>query len=346
MSNESPAAEGGGVDIYTQALKVLAVPRFKEDVALALQMGGLAPLPTDKGRKSRGKKSLRGGTVHGARGGKKEPATDVAPPPQTFWSHVEDYFRAVTAEDVTLIQPPSARANQQALTMPPLGRHYLDVWADEDLFAREKAMAAVAQQGATRVKRKLLAASPVSKKRKITSPLGPDPEAAVLTTVISPQEEEAEDEVCHVCAGGDFEDSNKIVFCDNCDVAVHQYCYGISTVPEGQWLCVLCQVAGSPQAPPDLPCVLCPIRGGAVKPVAPPVATAKSQLPRPPLYAHLFCAQWIPDTYIEDTVAMEPICNVEGISKERLKLQCGICKLKHGACVQCSHGKLVCSLWP
>ena len=30
--------------------------------------------------------------------------------------------------------------------------------------------------------------------------------------------------------------------------------------------------------------------------------------------------------------------NLSGISKDRFKLLCSICKQRHGACVQCSHG--------
>lgn len=34
---------------------------------------------------------------------------------------------------------------------------------------------------------------------------------------------------------------NQIVFCERCDVAVHQHCYGIATVPDGEWLCEPCR---------------------------------------------------------------------------------------------------------
>ena len=37
------------------------------------------------------------------------------------------------------------------------------------------------------------------------------------------------------------EPPNQIVFCERCDVAVHQNCYGIAVVPEGEWLCEPCK---------------------------------------------------------------------------------------------------------
>ena len=33
------------------------------------------------------------------------------------------------------------------------------------------------------------------------------------------------------------------MFCDGCDKATHQGCYGIAQVPEGNWYCQVCQVA-------------------------------------------------------------------------------------------------------
>jgi hypothetical protein len=79
------------------------------------------------------------------------------------------------------------------------------------------------------------------------------------------------------------------VYCERCDVAVHQACYGIAAVPEGDWLCDPCReheealrAQGRSETeirPPghqqrgDLleggahacRCVLCPIKYGAFK---------------------------------------------------------------------------------
>jgi hypothetical protein len=45
---------------------------------------------------------------------------------------------------------------------------------------------------------------------------------------------------CCVCNEGDSDASNLIVFCDGCDIAVHQECQGIKVVPSGTWLCDRC----------------------------------------------------------------------------------------------------------
>lgn len=69
-----------------------------------------------------------------------------------------------------------------------------------------------------------------------------------------------EDVVCDVCRSPEGEDGNEMVFCDKCNVCVHQACYGILKVPTGSWLCRTCALGVQPK------CLLCPKRGGALKP--------------------------------------------------------------------------------
>ncbi|CAB1352937.1 unnamed protein product, partial [Coregonus sp. 'balchen'] len=54
-----------------------------------------------------------------------------------------------------------------------------------------------------------------------------------------------EDVVCDVCRSPEGEDGNEMVFCDKCNICVHQACYGILKVPQGNWLCRTCALGVS-----------------------------------------------------------------------------------------------------
>jgi len=136
-----------------------------------------------------------------------------------------------------------------------------------------------------------------------------------------PQAGEEQDSKCAICDDGDCENTNAIVFCDGCDLAVHQECYGVPFIPEGQWLCRKCQLIGR-----GIPtCIFCPNTDGAFK------QTNGSK------WAHLLCAMWIPEVSLGNHTFMEPVMEVEKVPRTRWRLRCYICNQNMGACIQCSN---------
>ncbi|KAL2888331.1 PHD-finger domain-containing protein [Ceratocystis lukuohia] len=136
-----------------------------------------------------------------------------------------------------------------------------------------------------------------------------------------PSSGEEPDSKCAICDDGDCENTNAIVFCDGCDLAVHQECYGVPFIPEGQWLCRKCQLIGR-----GIPtCIFCPNTDGAFK----QTNTSK--------WAHLLCAMWIPEVSLGNHTFMEPIMEVDKVPKTRWRLSCYICEQRMGACIQCSN---------
>ena len=126
-----------------------------------------------------------------------------------------------------------------------------------------------------------------------------------------------DDTVCDVCMLPDSAEGNEMVFCDGCNVCVHQNCYGIKHIPEGNWYCLPCRLGIQAR------CTLCPNMGGALK----PTQDRRS-------WAHLSCGLWVPECTVADVHAMEPVVTSE-VPSDRYDLLCTLCKTRGGACIQC-----------
>eukprot|EP01083_Nonionella_stella_P150408 479109_1 len=114
--------------------------------------------------------------------------------------------------------------------------------------------------------------------------------------------------VCTVCFDGSFCDDNPIVFCDECNVGIHRYCYGIEYVPNENdtWYCDGCQwMMDNSDSSRGAQCCLCPIKGCAVKQT------------KCGGFAHVACALWMKGIDIGNLRRMAPICGVLKVQKQQ-----------------------------
>lgn len=99
-----------------------------------------------------------------------------------------------------------------------------------------------------------------------------------------------EDVVCMCCFDGTYsEDVNQILFCDGCNATVHQKCYGIAEVPEGNYYCDRCLYLQKNFRSDEVDeaflknavrCCLCPLYHGGLK------RTTDKR------WVHMSCALW------------------------------------------------------
>ncbi|VDO23258.1 unnamed protein product [Haemonchus placei] len=153
---------------------------------------------------------------------------------------------------------------------------------------------------------------------------------------------------CCVCADENGWTDNPLIYCDGpgCEVAVHQGCYGIQEVPEGEWLCAKCHVAATTYSNGELSrngssngvshdmikarCELCPFSYGALK------RTEQKG------WAHVICALYIPEVRFGDVHSMDPVI-LSDVPMERFEKLCYICAnagdsraAQMGACMSCN----------
>lgn len=87
----------------------------------------------------------------------------------------------------------------------------------------------------------------------------------------------------------------------------------------GDWFCEPCKLKIDKKV-----CDLCPVEGGALR-----------QTKQKGTLVHILCAQWIPEIPLTmGKLGSQPI-DTSCIPSDRRRLNCTICKTKHGACIQC-----------
>ena len=116
---------------------------------------------------------------------------------------------------------------------------------------------------------------------------------------------------CEICCERLASPDNQIVFCELCNLGVHQFCYGNPLsieIPEGynkkimilllylynisgDWHCDRCKYCLQNSIEPEkIKCVLCNYSMGSLK----KIENNK--------WAHIICVNWIPEIYFENSL--------------------------------------------
>jgi hypothetical protein len=155
------------------------------------------------------------------------------------------------------------------------------------------------------------------------------------------------DAVCCICDDGEVTPDNQIIFCESCNVPVHQLCYGVEKIPSEDYYCLACQYfhldnetkntdsQGGFGALP-VTCSLCPHQGGAL---------IRSNVPLDPddtqklgTWVHVVCAKWQGLDFVNPKKPnlIEDLTELRD-SFRRHKLFCSLCEGDRGCMNKCLH---------
>ena len=178
--------------------------------------------------------------------------------------------------------------------------------------------------------------------------------------------DDEEDGACGVCGSKHSEEEDALIFCDGCDVAVHQLCYNISdetAASAEDWFCEACQELreGKRDASP-LKCVICEsgrpngtdfyrdVPLAFKRATSLPRAYAKERFVNDPhgswrdCWAHVACAAWVPECgFVDENRQIAALCG--DLSEVRSKGKCDFCG-ERGQIVQCSRKRCAASFHP
>ncbi|KRH94452.1 PHD finger protein BR140/LIN-49 [Pseudoloma neurophilia] len=127
-------------------------------------------------------------------------------------------------------------------------------------------------------------------------------------------------EPCNICSFIATTPNNNLIYCDGCNIAVHQECYGVPIIPSGPWFCKPCLFQIK-----YLTCRFCQKPGGAFK------MTNQNN------WAHVVCVLWNENLFFSNVVFMEPIEEPEQNELEGPPQRCNICRSYRGQKIKCAY---------
>ena len=157
------------------------------------------------------------------------------------------------------------------------------------------------------------------------------------------QLEQDMDAVCCVCNDGEVTPDNQIIFCESCDVPVHQHCYGVEKIPSEDYYCLACRHLGldaSKQTSNDdsgrypIICSLCPHREGAL--IRSNIPYAEDDARKIGTWVHVVCAKWQGLDFVNPKKhdLIEDFSELRD-SFRRLRIQCSLCQGDRGCMNKC-----------
>ena len=169
---------------------------------------------------------------------------------------------------------------------------------------------------------------------------------------------------CFICNNCDINQYEMLYECEQCNIVVHPYCYGIKpTKSPKHWKCDKCKKMSLDEAN-KLECILCPNKGGALKKMNIPIDSnfyqnlmgyrnSKKELPKENYniiipkkpfneiecaWVHLSCALWNKNISIGNIDLKKNITIIDQNNFEKFNSLCNICnKSNYGPTIKCNN---------
>jgi hypothetical protein len=169
-----------------------------------------------------------------------------------------------------------------------------------------------------------------------------------MDTAWQKQLEQDMDAVCDICNDGEVTPDNQILFCESCNVAVHQFCYGVERVPEGDYYCLACTHLGRNRTgavirddapkqsatPLTICCELCPLKQGAF--IQTNMKPKQGETGAFGKWVHVVCAKWQGLHFVDDRKPdlVEDVADLK-VTFRRFDVKCQLCLGDRGAMNLC-----------